>query len=212
MDINPPSLTGISFFVPRTALSAIRVFSAACACIVATGESWGDPYGADYVMKHCLEVEHASGFHEVSAGNANVLRPQVALARLLKLKDDALDPLVRLDTMPEHGQLRRIAYTTREQLPGGQTSWATVYANPDGSMPMPPLDTDKAKYFKPAGEEYDYLTTPGFYGNDRAAFSVEYKRKRYRIDLEIRVYDFVPQTSEGISCAAPRLIEVVPKR
>ncbi len=162
----------------------------------------------DYVVKECQEVEHASS----QSDNGNMLSTAIFLARLLKLKDDALDAHIRLDVPPVHGQLLRIAYTSREQLPNSQTSWTTVYANSDGTLPVVPPDTDKVKYFKPAGEEYRYVTTPGFYGKDRAIFSVEYKGKRYRIDLELIVADFFSQTDEGSPCTAPRLIRIIPMR
>ena len=175
--------------------------------IVAQASNVQHPTGFDYVIRSCQEVEHASSL----GGNGNVLSPQYSLARLLKLKDDAVDSLVRLETPPEHGELRRIAYTRREQLPRSQTSWTTVYANPHGDLPAVPADTDTVKYFKPAGEQYRYITAPGYHGRDQAVFSVEYRGKRYRIDLEIRVYNFIPQASEGIGCPAPRLIKIVPK-
>ena len=162
----------------------------------------------DYVVKECQEVEHAS-----SQGDfGNFLSPQTFLARRLTLKDDALDAHIRLDKPPVHGQLRRIAYTSREQLPKSQTSWTTIYANPDATLPAVPPDTDKVKHFKPAGEEYRYVTTPGFYGKDQAIFSLEYKGKRYRIDLELIVSDFVTQTDEGSSCPSPQLIKIIPMR
>lgn len=162
---------------------------------------------AEYVVKACGEVEHPH-----KSGWANSLFPALGLSQLLKTKYEVLEPLVKLEMAPAHGQLMRIAYTQREQLPRSQTSWTTVYANPDGSLPEVPLDTDTIKHFKPVGEKYDYVATSGFYGKDRAVFSVEYKGKRYRIDLEIRVSDFVPQASEGIGCPPPKLIRVVPQR
>ena len=159
------------------------------------------PDGFDYVVKDCGQVEHPQ-----KSGWANSLSPALGLSQLLSVDYEVLKPLVKLDQAPKHGKLMRIAYTRREQLPRSQTSWSTVYSNSDGSLPAVPPDTETVKHYKATGEEYDYAAAPGFFGKDKAVFSVEYKGTRYRIDLDIHVYNFIPQASEGIGCVGPRLI------
>lgn len=164
--------------------------------------------GAEYVVKACGEVEHPH-----KSGWANSLYPALGLSQLLKTKYEVLEPLTKLEVAPAHGQLMKVGYYKHDYTRGQKERITTkVYANPDGSLPLVPPDTDTVKHIKPAGEEYDYVATPGFYGKDRAVFSVEYKGTRYRIDLEVRVSDFVPQASEGIGCPPPTMIRVVPQR
>jgi hypothetical protein len=57
-----------------------------------------------------------------------------------------------------------------------------------------------------------YEPTEGYVGNDKAIFMAEFEGKRYKIIVELHVFDVAPMESQPSSCPPPQLIKVQNKQ
>jgi hypothetical protein len=55
---------------------------------------------------------------------------------------------------------------------------------------------------------YMYYPEEGYVGNDKAIFMAEFEGKRYKIIVELHVFDVAPMESQPTSCPPPQLIKV----
>jgi hypothetical protein len=55
---------------------------------------------------------------------------------------------------------------------------------------------------------YQYDPTEGYVGNDEVVFMAEFEGKRYKIIVELHVFDVAPMESQPTSCPPPQLIKV----
>jgi len=55
---------------------------------------------------------------------------------------------------------------------------------------------------------YVYEAIPNYVGNDKAIFMAEFEGKRYKIIVELHVFDVAPSESLPSSCPPPQLIKV----
>lgn len=53
-----------------------------------------------------------------------------------------------------------------------------------------------------------YYPQEGYVGNDKAIFMAEFEGKRYKIIVELHVFDISPMESQPSSCPPPQLIKV----
>lgn len=55
---------------------------------------------------------------------------------------------------------------------------------------------------------YIYDAIPNYVGNDKAIFMAEFEGKRYKIIVELHVFDVAPMENHPTSCPPPQLIKV----